>query len=74
MTELCCKADADGQLAERTQIIMLMRIAPKDFTDKLILDGVTVDKVADLDSRLNAYLQTACCEMDVVQRRSIAPM
>ena len=67
------KADKDGQLGERSKIIALMRIASKEFTDKLILDGVKIDHVSELELRLNAY-KLAHRELDVIQGRTTAPM
>ena len=65
VSEHCCKADVDGQLGERTKIIALMHISPNDFTDKVILDDVKVDCVADLESRRTAS-KMAHRELDVI--------
>ena len=67
------KADADNQLPEKTKIIALTRICPKEFTDRMIMDGVKIQTCADLETRLTNF-KIAHRELDVIQGRSNTPM
>ena len=63
------RAEPGQELTEKSKIMALTRICPAEFTNKMILDGITCTSLAELEGRLLAY-RTAHQQIALLQGRA----
>ena len=73
VTEHNSKAAVGKELTEQTLVVALMRICPKEVTDKIIIDNVEIETSAQLEARLESY-RIAHRELDIIHGRGADAM